>query len=133
MGTLRSNIDRYNQVADEEVWEVLKKVSLEQFVKHLPNQLEFRVAENGANLSQGQRQLICLARALLMKVKIIFLDEATASVDVETDAVVQRVIRDSLDGMTLITIAHRLSTLEGYDKIIELSNGEVVSPEQHLL
>jgi ABC-type multidrug transport system fused ATPase/permease subunit len=127
MGTLRSNIDRYNQVGDEEVWQVLKKVSLEVFVRNLPNLLEFKVAENGANLSQGQRQLICLARALLMKVKIIFLDEATASVDVETDAIVQKVIRESLGDMTLITIAHRLSTLEGYDKIIELNHGQIVS------
>ncbi len=127
MGTLRANIDRYKQVGDDEVWAVLQKVSLHDFVKGLPDQLDFKVAENGANLSQGQRQLICLARALLMKVKIIFLDEATASVDVETDALVQKVIRQSLDGMTLITIAHRLSTLEGYDMIIELSNGEVVS------
>ncbi len=127
MGTLRSNIDRYKQVSDEEVWVVLKKVSLENFVKLLPNQLDFKVAENGTNLSQGQRQLICLARALLMKVKIIFLDEATASVDVETDALVQKVIRESLGGMTLITIAHRLSTLDGYDKIIELNSGEVVT------
>lgn len=127
MGSLRSNIDRYKQVEDSKIWEVLKKVSLEDFVRKLPNQLEFRVAENGANLSQGQRQLICLARALLMKVKIIFLDEATASVDVETDALVQKVIRSSLEGITLVTIAHRLSTLDGYDHIIELSNGEIVS------
>lgn len=126
MGSLRSNIDRYRHASDEQVWAVLKKVSLEGFVKALPDQLEFRVAENGANLSQGQRQLICLARALLTKVKVIFLDEATASVDVETDALVQKVIRQSLDGTTLVTIAHRLSTLDGYDKIIELNNGEVV-------
>lgn len=131
MGTLRSNIDRYNQVDDEQIWQVLKKVCLDQFVRNLQNQLEFKVAENGANLSQGQRQLICLARALLMKVKIIFLDEATASVDVETDALVQQVIRESLDGITLITIAHRLSTLDGYDKIIELNNGEVVLQTEH--
>lgn len=127
MGTLRDNIDRYKQVSDEEVWAVLKKVSLHDYVRSLPGALEFKVAENGANLSQGQRQLICLARALLMKVKIIFLDEATASVDVETDALVQKVIRESLDGMTLITIAHRLSTLDGYDMIIELNNGEIVN------
>ncbi len=127
MGSLRGNIDRYNQATDEELWKVLKKVSLEKFVKQLPDQLQFKVAENGANLSQGQRQLICLARALLMKVKIIFLDEATASVDVETDAIVQKVIQESLDGMTLVTIAHRLSTLENYDIMIELRNGEVVS------
>lgn len=127
MGTLRSNLDRYNEKSDAEIWSVLQKVDLATFVKSLPDQLNSKVTENGSNLSQGQRQLICLARALLMKVKIIFLDEATASVDLETDRIVQKVIRESLDGITLVTIAHRLSTLKDYDQIIELQNGEVIS------
>ncbi len=127
MGTLRSNLDRYNEKTDLEIWSVLQKVDLADFIRNRPDQLNLKVTENGSNLSQGQRQLICLARALLMKVKIIFLDEATASVDLETDRIVQKVIRESLDGITLVTIAHRLSTLKDYDQIIELQNGEVVS------
>lgn len=125
MGSLRSNLDRYNEKTDDEIWSVLAKVELVDYVHDLPNKLMFKVTEGGSNLSQGQRQLICLARALLMKVKIIFLDEATASVDIETDAVVQKVIRESLDGITLVTIAHRISTLKDYDMVIELSQGEV--------
>lgn len=126
MGSLRSNIDRYSQKSDADVWAVLEKVGLKPFVQSLNGQLTYHVAESGSNLSQGQRQLICLARALLMKVKVIFLDEATASVDLETDALIQEVIRTSLDGITLVTIAHRLSTLKDYDQIIELQNGQVV-------
>ncbi len=126
MGTLRSNLDRYNEKSDAEIWAVLDKVHLKKFVEQLPDQLQFKLTENGSNFSQGQRQLICLARALLLKVKIIFLDEATASVDLETDSIVQKVLSESLEGITLVTIAHRLSTLKGYDQIIELQNGEVV-------
>ncbi len=126
MGTLRSNLDRYTEKTDEEIFHVLEKVGLINFIQKLPDQLNHLVTENGSNLSQGQRQLICLARALLMKVKIIFLDEATASVDIETDAFIQQVIRTSLYGITLVTIAHRLSTLKGYDQIIELNQGRVV-------
>lgn len=127
MGSLRSNIDRYAQNTDAEVWNVLEKVGLKAFVQTLPGQLKYYITESGSNLSQGQRQLICLARALLMNVKVIFLDEATASVDLETDALIQKVIRSSLEGITLVTIAHRLSTLKGYDQIIELQNGKVLN------
>ncbi len=126
MGSLRSNLDRYSEKSDSDIFEILKKVGLFDFVQRLSGKLDHSITEGGSNLSQGQRQLICLARALLMKVKIIFLDEATASVDVETDAMVQKVIHSSLNGITLVTIAHRLSTLQGYDKIIELDNGRVL-------
>jgi len=126
LGSLRSNLDRYSEKTDQEIWTVLEKVGLKNFVNELQGQLNYHVTENGSNLSQGQRQLICLARALLVRVKIIFLDEATASVDLETDDLIQKVIRTSLDGITLVTIAHRLSTLKDYDQIIELQNGRVV-------
>jgi len=126
LGSLRSNLDRYAEKNDEQVWQALEKVGLKQFVQDLPGQLNYHITENGSNLSQGQRQLICLARALLVNVKIIFLDEATASVDLETDDLIQKVIRTSLEGITLVTIAHRLSTLKDYDQIIELQNGQVV-------
>lgn len=129
MGTLRSNLDRYNEKTDAEIHDVLNQMGLVDFVKQLPGGLDYAIAENGSNLSQGQRQLICLARALLLKVKIIFLDEATASVDLETDQRIQNVIRSSLNGATLVTIAHRLATLDGYDQIIELQDGKVVKIE----
>lgn len=126
MGTLRSNLDRYGEKTDLEILDVLEKVGLMPFFRELQEGLNYHITENGSNLSQGQRQLVCLARALLMKVKIIFLDEATASVDIETDAAIQKVIHEYLEGITLVTIAHRLSTLKGYDQIIELQSGRVI-------
>lgn len=126
MGSLRSNLDRENEKSDQEIFDVLDLVGLKDFVVNLPMGLRHEVTENGSNFSQGQRQLICLARALLVKVKIIFLDEATASVDVETDQKIQNVIQTQLQGITLVTIAHRLSTLKNYDQIIELSDGKVI-------
>ncbi|KAK1333553.1 LOW QUALITY PROTEIN: hypothetical protein QTO34_005938 [Cnephaeus nilssonii] len=134
-GSLRVNLDPFNNYSDEEVWKALELVHLKSFVASLQRGLYHELAEAGDNLSIGQKQLLCLARALLRKSKILIMDEATAAVDLETDQLIQITIRKEFSHCTAITIAHRLHTIMDSDKVMVLDNGKIVefgSPEELL-
>ncbi|NXY25826.1 MRP2 protein, partial [Atrichornis clamosus] len=134
-GTLRMNLDPFDQYSDEEVWKALELAHLKTYVQDLPEGLLHLVSEGGENLSVGQRQLVCLARALLRKAKILILDEATAAVDLETDHLIQRTIRSEFADCTVLTIAHRLHTIMDSNRVMVLQAGRVVefdSPEELL-
>ena len=124
-GSLRKNLDLEGQFHDVDLWRALEVVQLKELVESFEGQLDHELLEHGANISVGERQLVCLARVLLQQSKIIILDEPTSHVDPETEKTIWNVVRQKLKDSTVITIAHRLNTIKDCDMILVLKNGEV--------
>lgn len=124
-GTLRMNLDPTNSHSDREIWQCLEKAHLAKVVSSDPRGLLMETADGGSNLSVGQRQLVCLARALLRGTKVLLLDEATSQMDGDTDQLIQVALRDAFAQCTLFTIAHRIHTVLDYDRILVLDDGKV--------
>ena len=130
--TIRNNLTLGNKkISDSEIWDVIRYLKAERFIEKLPGKLDYNVMERGATLSVGQRQLLSCIRILLFDPKIILLDEATSSVDSETEEIIQNAISKILKNRTSIVVAHRLSTIKQADNILVLENGEIVESGKH--
>lgn len=134
-GTVRSNLDPFGELSDADLWEALSLVSLRKSISEMPGGLDAHVADGGCNFSLGQKQLFCMARCVLKKTRVLVLDEATAAMDLHTDALIQKTIRRVFRERTTITIAHRLDTIIFSDKILTMADGHVIEfdPPSELL
>ncbi|KAJ3307778.1 Multidrug resistance-associated protein 1 [Boothiomyces sp. JEL0838] len=132
--TIRFNLCLDQSFTDEELWAALDMVGMKDYVSNLPGKLEYILVANGTNLSAGQAQLLCLARVIVKRPKILILDEASSSIDGESDQILQSVLRNILKTTTIISIAHRLNTIADFDRILVLDQGQLVEYENpHLL
>jgi ATP-binding cassette, subfamily B, multidrug efflux pump len=130
--TIANNISLSNKaISEEKMWEAARLVGAEKFIERLPGQFNYNVMERGATLSVGQRQLISFIRSIVYDPKIIILDEATSSVDTETEEMIQHAIEKLMSGRTAIVIAHRLSTIQKADKILVLDKGYIKESGKH--
>ena len=130
--TIYNNITLFNDsIKEDEVWNAIKKVGAEKFIEKLPGKLQFDVKERGVSLSVGQRQLISCIRIMLYDPKIILLDEATSSVDSDSEIMIQNAISEILKNRTSIVVAHRLSTIKEVDKIVVIDSGEIKEIGSH--
>lgn len=133
--TVRQNLDPFNAFSDDQIWCVLEDVQMSSSIQHLAGGLDAMVSEGGSNFSVGQRQLLCLARAILTKTSILVLDEATANVDTQTEASLTNALRKNFRDATVIAVAHRLDTVKDCDRILVLGDGRILengSPEELL-
>ncbi|KAL4479034.1 hypothetical protein ABPG73_022152 [Tetrahymena malaccensis] len=124
-GTVRRNLDPLDEYTEDQIWQSLKQTNLEETIKKLPSGLNTDMTNVQSIFSTGQKQLICLARAILKNSKVLVLDEATANVDMKTDEFIQQAIQSQFQGSTIFTIAHRLNTIANYDKVIVMNQGVV--------
>ncbi|KAJ2083951.1 hypothetical protein H4R24_000394 [Coemansia sp. RSA 988] len=124
-GTVRENLDPFGSYSDQNIWRALEQAHLADYIRTKQESLEFMVAQSGENFSVGQRQLICLARALLKHAKVLVLDEATAAIDNETDEIIQQTIKKEFKDCTVLTIAHRLNTIIDSDMILVVDGGRL--------